>query len=306
MAYRYLFGPVYSRRFGVSLGIDLSPDQKSCNFDCLYCELGAAKPTDEIKNPPPPEDILTELKDFLASNKKPDVITITANGEPTLYPYLDRLIDEINEIKEDTKTLILTNSSTINDKKVQQTLKKFDYVKLSLDAISPDVFKKVDRPLNGVDISSILNGIEEFSKIYRGKLLIEVLVVRFVNDSLEEMEKIAQFLSGIKPYRIDLGTVDRPPAYRVFPVDDETLYELARVFEKYDLPVNVVERKYQYTPDFDLTEEDILNTLKKRPLTEEDVETLFSPHSKMILQKLEKEGKVKKKKLNGKNFFIGV
>ncbi len=306
MAYRYLFGPVYSRRFGVSLGVDLSPDKKSCNFDCLYCELGAAKPTDKIKNPPPPEDILTELKDFLASNKKPDVITITANGEPTLYPYLDRLIDEINKIKGDTKTLILTNSSTIDDKKVQQTLQKFDYVKLSLDAISPDVFKKVDRPLNGVDISSILNGIEEFSKIYRGKLLIEVLVVRFVNDSLEEMEKIAQFLSGIKPYRIDLGTVDRPPAYRVFPADDETLYELARVFEKYDLPVNVVERKYQYTPDFDLTEEDILNTLKKRPLTEEDVETLFSFRSKMILQKLEKEGKIKKKKLNGKNFFVGV
>ena len=304
MAYKYLFGPVFSRRFGVSLGIDVSPDKKCCNFDCLYCELGAAKPIDKIENPPDPDEIISEVKDFLATNSKPDVITITANGEPTFYPYLKELIEGINQFKGEIKTLILTNSSTIWDKKVQETLNKFDYVKLSLDAVSPNIFQKVDRPLEGIDINKILIGMKDFAKKFKGKLLIETLVVKFVNDSIEEIEKIAQFLKDINPYRIDLGTVDRPPAYRVFPVEEEVLYEFEKVFKKYNLPINVVERKYQYVPDFLLTEEEILNTISKRPLTEEDVENLLSPESKTLLKKMEEKGIIKKKDINGETFFV--
>jgi wyosine [tRNA(Phe)-imidazoG37] synthetase (radical SAM superfamily) len=108
-----IFGPIVSRRFGISLGIDLSPDSKSCNFDCLYCELLSAKKSDTIINPPAIDEVLTALKRALGLHPNSEIITITANGEPTLYPYLDKLIDELNKIKQNKKLLILSNGSTI-------------------------------------------------------------------------------------------------------------------------------------------------------------------------------------------------
>ncbi len=117
--YKYIFGPIQSRRFGLSLGIDLSPEHKSCNFDCLYCELKPAKVTDAITNPPLVTSVISEVKEALQEYQNIDVITITANGEPTLYPYLDVLVDELNNIKKDKKLLILSNASTISDLKIQ-------------------------------------------------------------------------------------------------------------------------------------------------------------------------------------------
>jgi len=112
MTYKTLFGPIQSRRFGLSLGIDLSPETKSCNFDCLYCELAVAKVTDTIKNPPKVEDVLAEVAQAMVEFPDIDVITLTANGEPTLYPYLDALVDGLNLLKKDKKLLILSNAST--------------------------------------------------------------------------------------------------------------------------------------------------------------------------------------------------
>ena len=101
---KYIFGPISSRRFGMSLGIDLSPDVKSCNFDCIYCELDRAKKIDKIENPPKVEDVLKDVKEGIKKYNF-DVLTITANGEPTLYPYLDELIDELKKLNK--KLLIL-------------------------------------------------------------------------------------------------------------------------------------------------------------------------------------------------------
>ncbi|MCJ7766447.1 MAG: radical SAM protein, partial [Thiovulaceae bacterium] len=126
-----LFGPVYSRRFGVSLGIDLSPSHKQCNFDCLYCELAPAATVEKQSDTVPVESIITELKTALLEHKNIDEITITANGEPTLYPHLDALLSQIDMIKEDKETLILTNSAALTDKDIFNTLLRFDQVKLS-------------------------------------------------------------------------------------------------------------------------------------------------------------------------------
>ena len=289
---KYLFGPVYSRRFGLSLGIDLSPEKKVCNFDCLYCELERAKPVENMENPPPVEEILSELKDFLSKNNYPDVITITANGEPTLYPYLDRLVDEINNIKGKSKSLILSNGSTIHIKKVRQALKKLDIVKLSLDAVNDKTFYKIDRPVKSISVEKIVEGIKQFRKEYKGYLVIEVLLVKYVNDNEENIKELANVLREIKPDRVDLGTVDRPPAYRVFPVSNHELLKYSGYF--HGLNINVVERKFEKSYQFDLTEEEILNTVSKRPITQEDIENTFSLETKKIFEKLLKEGKVKK------------
>ena len=180
---KYIFGPVASRRFGMSLGVDLSPDKKRCNFDCIYCELDPAKPVNEYDNPPKPEEILKEINEAV---KKFDfeVLTITSNGEPTLYPYLDELVNLI----KNQKLLILSNSSTIDNKRIQKTLCKFDIVKLSLDAVTPKIFKKIDRPHKDVRIENIIQGMIEFRKIYQGELIIEILVVKGINDKEEEFD----------------------------------------------------------------------------------------------------------------------
>ena len=145
MSYRYIFGPILSRRFGKSLGIDLSPDKKRCNYDCIYCELQKSKTVDSYDTPPTLDEIVSDIKRAIIEYPDIDVITITANGEPTLYPYLSQLIDEIDRIKGDKKTVILSNGSTIYKKEVQDSLKKLDIVKLSLDCATPVCFKRIDR-----------------------------------------------------------------------------------------------------------------------------------------------------------------
>ncbi|GAB6071683.1 radical SAM protein [Venenivibrio stagnispumantis] len=297
----YIFGPVKSRRFGISLGIDLSPDKKSCNFDCLYCELEKAKPVSKIENEPPVEDIIKEVKEFLSKNPYPDVITVTANGEPTLYSKLEELIDKLNQIKNGSKTLILSNGSTINNPNVRKALKKFDIVKLSLDAADEKTFRKVDKPLKGISIADIIKGMEEFRKEYNGLLIIEILVVKNVNDTEENIKNISEVLKRIKPDRVDIGTIDRPPAYRVYPVSNEELYHLASLIEGQN--VVVVSRKNESVPKFSLTKEDIINTLKKRAYTKDDIEGLLDENSKKNFLELLKEGEIKEEEEMGVIFY---
>ena len=187
-----IFGPIVSRRFGVSLGVDLSVNFKQCNFDCLYCELQKSKTVNKQEDVIAVDTIIDELKKHL--DDKIDVITLTANGEPTLYPYLDELIDKIDKIKNRAKTLILTNSATLNDSKVFNTLLKLDQVKLSLDAVSEDIFKKIDRPHKSIDISKIATNVIEFSKLYNKELYIEILFVDGINDKDSEIEKLNSVL----------------------------------------------------------------------------------------------------------------
>ncbi|NPA51457.1 MAG: radical SAM protein [Aquificae bacterium] len=292
---RYIFGPVKSRRFGVSVGIDLSPKIKSCNFDCLYCELEKGKKTDYIQNEPSPKEIIQELKEFFSKNPYPDVITITANGEPTLYTKLDTLIDLLNSIKKSSKTLILSNASTIPNPKIRKTLSKLDMVKLSVDAVSDTIFKKVDRPLKNISITQIISGIKSFRKIFNGELIIEVLIVKNINDDIEEIKNIAQILREIKPDRVDIGTIDRPPAYNVDAVSSQKLEELAEYF--YGLNVFVIKRKQSNLKKFSLDEKDLLKTLKLRPLPKEDILELFDIGTINKLKDLKKRGLLKEKKI---------
>ncbi len=300
--YKYLFGPVLSRRFGLSLGIDLSPEEKSCNFDCLYCELEKSKPIDTIKKPPKVEDIIKEVKTYLESNNFPDVITVTANGEPTLYSDLDELIVNLNNIKGISKTLILSNGSTINDKKVREALKKFDIVKLSLDAADQKTFEKVDRPLKGINIDEIVKGMISFRKEYKGLLVLEILIVKHINDKKEVIEKIIEAIKKINPDRVDLSTVDRPPAYRVFPVDNQTLYDIAKMFEEFN--VNVALRKEGGNiKKFSLDKEDIINTFKRRAYTAHDIKILFDEKTQREIENLISLGILKPVNIGNLEFF---
>jgi len=296
-----IFGPINSRRFGSSLGIDLSPALKQCNFDCLYCELAPSATMNEQKNVVEVSTIINELKEHL--HDKIDVITITANGEPTLYPYLDELIDELNKIKNGTQTLILTNSSTLVNEKVFNSLLKLDQVKLSLDAVSNSIFKRIDRPHVNIEIEQIVQKVIEFSKVYKGKLFIEILFVKDLNDTKEEIQKLNDVLMQLKVTRVDIGTIDRPPAYPVSGISYKELHEISHLFNS-SLPIHIASRVHAEPNNASYDDEEILNTLDKRPLTAEDIDLLFDEESKKRLDLLLKNSKLAKKSVGNLEFFI--
>ena len=296
-----IFGPINSRRFGMSLGLDLSPSFKQCNFDCLYCELAPNATVSSQMQSVSVNDIMSELEKHL--DEHVDVITLTANGEPTLYPQLDELIERINQIKNKTQTLILTNSATLVDESVFNSLLKLDQVKLSLDAVSQDIFKKIDRPHKDIDIDQVVEKVLEFSKVYKGKLFIEILFVHELNDTKEEVQRLNDVLKMIECKRVDLGTIDRPPAYPVMGISYKELYDISMMFDS-SLPIHIASRIHAEPNNAYYSDEDILNTLDKRPLTQDDINLLFDEESKKRLDILLKSGEVVKKEVSNLEFLV--
>jgi len=295
-----IFGPVPSRRFGTSLGVDLSPNIKQCNFDCLYCELERAKTVAQQTDVISVEEIISQLKTALDNTQNLDVITLTANGEPSLYPYLSELIDRIDEIKGDTKTLILSNGANIYENSIQETLKKIDIVKLSLDCVSEKCFKKLDRMDNSICYEKIVDGMVEFRKKHTKQLITETLFVKTLNDNEKEIEGIYNALLRIKPNRVDIGTIDRPPAYDVEAVSYETLLDVADSFK--GLPVTIAHRNKDIKK-FDYEENQILRLLQRRPLSEDDIQNLFSDSSIKNLQQLIEQALVEQTTNNSVKFY---
>ena len=285
----------------MSLGVDLSPSAKQCNFDCLYCELAPMLSVDSQSIVVEPQTIITELQKHL--NDKVDVITLTANGEPTLYPYLGELIDEIDKIKEQTETLILTNSATLVNKSVFDALLKLDQVKLSLDAVSTDIFKKIDRPHESIEIGEVVSKVKEFSKVYKGKLFIEILFVYGINDTKEEIAKLNEVLLDIDAQRIDIGTIDRPPAYPVAGISYKELFEASQMFDS-SLPIHIASRVHAEPNNAYYSDEDIINTLDKRPLTQDDINLLFDNDSADRLNILIEKQQIVKKKVGNLEFLV--
>ena len=298
-----IFGPVNSRRFGKSLGIDLSPTKKQCNFDCLYCELEPAKMIDKQEEIISVKEIISALQDSLKAHQDIDVITITANGEPTLYPYLKELMIEINKIKGEIKTLILSNGSTINNIKVQDALILFDTVKLSLDCASQKCLKRLDRVYSNITIEDIKYGMLKFRKRYKNPLIIEVLIVKNINDKVEEIEKLNSFLLKLNPTRIDIGTIDRPPAYKVEALTYEELRYISLKFDS-TLPIYIASRKKVTTKPSYYSQEEILDTIKKRPLTKDDIDVLLDKESQNSVEQMLKKGKLKVINSSGYDFFV--
>ena len=294
------FGPIPSRRFGMSLGIDLSSNIKQCNFDCLYCELKPAKTITKQINSSKVEDIIADVKKNIKLHPNINVITLTANGEPTLYPYLEKLIDELDKIKGNTKTLILSNAGNIYDNNIQRILTKLDIVKLSLDCISEKCFKKLDRTDKSIDCNKIVEGIIRFRQLYTKELITETLFVKNINDNDKEIQLLNNILQKIKPNRVDIGTIDRPPAYDVQPVSFESLNLIASKLK--GLPVNIT---YKNRPKSiqSFTKNEIINLIKMRPLTQEDIENTFDNNSITILDEIVKHKIITTKNNGGVKFY---
>ncbi|HEB9415825.1 TPA: radical SAM protein [Campylobacter coli] len=297
---KILFGPINSRRFGRSLGIDLSPSKKQCNFDCVYCELEAQKPQakqDEIVSV---EEIVLEVQNILEKNISFDFLTLTANGEPSLYPHLEELISSLRKTAKDKKLLILSNGTAVLDQDKFNALLKLDVVKFSLDSAISKTFYRIDRALKNIDLEKMIEKMAEFKTQFKGDLVMEILVVKDLNDNEEEFVALNQALTKIAPLRVDLSTIDRPPAYAVKKVSEERLLELSKLITS--TPVLLPKRHYE-GEKLNFNEEELLKMLHLRSQSEIDIENKLDNASQVLLDKLIKEEKVKILNLAGVKFY---
>ncbi len=208
---KYVYGPVPSRRMGLSLGI--SPiTNNSCNYSCIYCQLGRTKNmTDKLQEFVKIDDVMAEFKKTLEENIKFDVVTIVGEGEPTLYSKLGELIDEIKALT-DKPLAVITNGSLLMNESVSDALKKADIVLPSVDAGNKETFKKINRPHKRIKFNDVIEGLRKFSNEYKGQHWIETMIVKDVNDSEEEILSIKSILDTIKYEKVYVNTPVRPPA----------------------------------------------------------------------------------------------
>ncbi len=300
---KIIFGPILSRRFGKSLGIDLSPSSKQCNFDCLYCELEGKRALEAMQEVLEVEHITEAL--FSRMSADIDVITITANGEPTLYPHLLELITRLKTLlPPKIQTLILSNGSRFHLPAVQEALKLFDIVKFSFDAGVRRDFLKVDRPHQSLNLDQIKAGILDFSARYKGQLVAEVLFVKDANDNPANLQSLAEFFKQVSHlHRIDLSTIDRPPAYDQSPITHEKLESIAAFLRaQLQVPIHIPERKPEALKLQSLSEGGLLDLIKRRPLEVSEAQKMFDPPTLQALKNLEKTKQIHLK-LMGNLFF---
>ncbi|MBD3391667.1 MAG: radical SAM protein [Chitinivibrionales bacterium] len=274
--YSHLFGPVPSRRLGISLGIDLVP-RKTCSLNCVYCECGATTDlTTARREYVPFGEVVSELDRFLADAPKLDVITFAGSGEPTLHSRIGDLISHIKKHHNRYRIAVLTNGTLLHRPDVRGELMPADLMLPSLDAVSPEAFEKLNRPAEGITAKLVIDGIRCFADAYRGALWIEVFIVPGTNDSPEELGLLKQALSSIRLARVQLNTLDRPGAVAgIAPSPPERLREIAAFLSP--LPVEIIARNAGVTAatfvTSDITQA-ILSAVRRRPCTVEDLASM--------------------------------
>lgn len=248
-----IFGPVHSRRLGISLGINLLPsDGKACSFDCVYCECGLKKDFIPHQKFPTREEVRNSLHSQLSKMKKegtaPDVITFAGNGEPTLHPEFAGIIDDTIALRNDffpnAKVSVLSNAAHIHQESVFQALLKVDNNILKLDTVSPEYINRIDRPVNkSYDVKKVIEG----QKRFNGQCIIQTMFLTGTfdgesvdNTSDEYVNPWLEALQYIKPAEVMIYTIEREtPVSTLFKASREALDSIACKVEKCGLPCQV-------------------------------------------------------------------
>lgn len=292
----HIFGPVNSRRLGRSLGIDLLKE-KTCNFNCIYCEVGPTTHlTDKRREYVPTRRILDEIDEYCLAGQRlgnVDVITITASGEPTLHSGLAEIIGHLK--KYGKPIAVLTNGATLMHGEVRAALRAADLVIPSLDSALPESFQKINRPLPGLRLPDVIHGLLTFSREFTGQLWLEILLARDINDSDEDIAALAGVTRQMRLDRIQLNTVARPPLEEFAnPVPASRLRAVADFFSSIpgsppvELLVNPPPARCAGEADqpadsagprdqaaAELLVGEIVDMLKRRPCTAADINRIF-------------------------------
>lgn len=306
MKWKYLFGPVASRRLGRSLGVDFV-QMKTCPFDCVYCEVApTTNRTTQRRRFFPPEEILAELEAFFAGGGQADYITLTGSGEPTLSSDLGFLVRETQK-RFKRPVAVITNGALLTEPEVRDELMNADLVMPSLDAARQESFEAANRPAEGIDVESIIDGLAAFSRQYGGKLWLEVLLVEGLNDSDDDVEALSRAIARIAPERVQLNTVVRPgvlPSARA--VSPERLEEIAARLSKAAPTEIIAPAELRASATAERPESAILETLRRRPCTADDLAaglSLETGRVKQVLSALIEAGEVRETRFGSGVFY---
>lgn len=296
--YKFLFGPVPSRRLGISLGIDLVP-HKICTLNCVYCECGGTtKLTTERKEYVPVDEVTGEIAHFLSKNPAPDYITFSGSGEPTLNSGIGKVLDFVKLKYPGIPVAVLTNGTLLGDKQLRNEILKADIVLPSLDAATEMIFNKINRPHKNLNINGIIKGMVEFRKEFKGKMNLEIFILPGYNNHLVELDELKKVILKIKPDLVQLNTLDRPGALPGLAAATNTeLQKIAKNWQLDNLEIigAAPDRKKikSYRQDIEAA---ILETIARRPCTLTDLSQIVGRHINEVnkyLEVLENERKIK-------------
>lgn len=299
----HIFGPVPSRRLGRSLGVDLVPF-KTCSYDCIYCQLGrTTSKTIERREWVVLDEVLEELKDKLAT--KPDYITLSGSGEPTLYSRLDELIDGIRSMT-DIPIAALTNGSLLWQKDVRRQLRDAHLVVPSLDAGHNGVFQAANRPHEDITFEKMLDGLISFRREYQGEYWLEVFVLAGYTAVDNEIAQMVECVKRIKPDRVQLNTVTRPAAedYAIM-VDPARMNEIAKRFDPEAQVIADYHGVHAQT-DFQAGRESVLEMIQRRPCSLEDIANGLNMHRNEVIKyitEIEASGVLTKQSSAGRLYY---
>ncbi len=305
---KYLFGPVNSRRLGLSQGIDLLTT-KTCNFDCIYCEVGGTSiHTCERQEYTPTAEIIAEIDELLAQEdlaKPIDVFTITAMGEPTLHTGLGEIIRHIKE-KTGKPVAVLTNGAMMHREDVRQELLAADIVVPSLDSARAESFRKIDRPAACVDLEEMIEGISLFCREFSGQVWLEVMLTKNINDQPRDIEALKEAIMRINPNRVQLNTVVRPPLESF--AKPLTHKDLTHIAEQLPGNVEIIASfaKRQHNSWRSPEQGEILEMLQRRPCTASDISealNLEPAQTSRLMEELADQGAVLKLLHQGKTYY---
>lgn len=302
---KYLFGPVPSRRLGLSLGVDLIPP-KTCPFDCIYCEVGPTTvKTRERREYIPAAAILSELEDyFRGSGPVPDYVTLAGSGEPTLNRGMGRIIARLKEITT-APVAVLTNGALLNDPEVRLELRQADVILPSLDTVTPELFQSINRPVAGLTVAALIAGLIALRAEYTGQIWLEVLLLRRLNDSPEELTKLKDTLELIQPDKVHLNTAVRPVVEEyAIPLSNAELEQVA-VFLGDSAEVIASFGSSQH-PKFALSDVEFLATLARRPQTAGDLAEVLGLPVVVVVKRLDNlisKGRVVRAKHQHQDFY---
>ena len=273
--YKHVFGPVPSRRLGISLGVDLVKP-KSCNMNCVFCECGATpKLADKREHFKDIKEVESEIKSVL-KDVKPDYITFSGSGEPTLSKDLGEIINWIKD-NTDANVCLITNSLLLNDDEVINEVLRADLIIPTLNSVDDEIFHKINRPSKDIHISMVMSGLQKLSAVYNGKIYLETFIIEGLNDGEEHIKKMAEFLKTIKFTKIQLNSLARKGAERwVKPASIKVLNSVKKIFIENGINNEEIVKELSERKEKIEMEEDLIENMKSiREYSEEEMKKIF-------------------------------
>jgi wyosine [tRNA(Phe)-imidazoG37] synthetase (radical SAM superfamily) len=301
-----IFGPVHSRRLGASLGIDAIP-YKTCTFDCVYCECGATTAkTIERGDFYPVGELLDELEARLwTMPEKPDCLTLSGSGEPTLYRRMGELIDGAKRLAG-LPVAVITNSSLLSMKEVKEELFRADIVLPSLDAAVEASFERINRPHEELSLAKIIDGLTAFLADYRGTVLFEIFLIEGYNTDRDNLDALRRVIAKMRIDKVQLNTAVRPGSERhIAPLDGESLETIRRLFGP-RCEVIASARTTRMRHEEGVLDDAVASLLERRPCTIEEVSRslgIAQPLVAEILERLRETGRLVEHAHEGKYFY---